>query len=161
MATSERFKPPAPMLVFGYGNPSRGDDAIGPLVVQRLDEIRGQGGLPGVDLLTDFQLQVEHALDLCGREHVIFVDAALDQAEPLRWLEVQAAADAAWTSHSLSPAAVVGVYRALHGPPPVVQLLAVRGESFALGDSLSAAAERHLGLAVDALLAVLRGPGGE
>ena len=61
-----------PILIFGYGNPSRGDDAIGPLLIERLEILN----LPDVDLLTDFQLQVEHALDLRGRERVLFVDAS-------------------------------------------------------------------------------------
>ena len=43
---------PAPLLVIGIGNPSRGDDAIGPLAIERL----GALGLPDTELLTDFQL---------------------------------------------------------------------------------------------------------
>ncbi|MCC7218819.1 MAG: hydrogenase maturation protease, partial [Burkholderiales bacterium] len=61
----------APFLVIGIGNPSRGDDALGPLLVERIEAM----DLPGVECLTDFQLQVEHALDLVGREQVVFVDA--------------------------------------------------------------------------------------
>ena len=48
------------VLVFGWGNPSRGDDALGPLFVDAVEAMK----LPGVECLTDFQLQVEHALDL-------------------------------------------------------------------------------------------------
>jgi hydrogenase maturation protease len=143
------------MLVFGYGNPSRGDDAIGPLLIERLEALRRSGGLRGVDLLTDFQLQVEHALDLCNRKGVIFVDAAADQSEPLRWIAVEPEPHAAWSSHSLSPGAVAGVYQAMYGRPPPMWLLAVRGESFELGNGLSAVAARHLDLAVAAVLAAL------
>ena len=50
----------APLLVFGYGNPSRGDDALGPALVDWLRRQR-RGGAE-VELLTDFQLQIEHAL---------------------------------------------------------------------------------------------------
>jgi hypothetical protein len=48
-----------PILVFAWGNPSRGDDALGPLFAERIEAL----GLPGVECLTDFQLQVEHALE--------------------------------------------------------------------------------------------------
>jgi hydrogenase maturation protease len=153
MAAAERAR--EPVLVFGYGNPSRGDDAIGPLLIERLDRLRLAGRLAGVDLLTDFQLQVEHALDLCGRERVIFVDAAVDQPEPLCWADVRPETDPAWSSHSLSPGAVAAVYRTLYGPPPPMQLLAVQGESFALGAGLSAAGERNLEAALRALLDAL------
>ena len=59
-----------PLLVFGWGNPSRGDDALGPLFVERIEALE----LPGVSCLTDFQLQVEHALDIQDRRQVLFVD---------------------------------------------------------------------------------------
>jgi len=68
----------APVLIIGIGNPSRGDDALGPLAAQRLAEL----ALPGVEVLTDFQLQVEHALDLLGRREAIFVDAAATGEAP-------------------------------------------------------------------------------
>lgn len=64
---------PAPILIIGIGNPSRGDDALGPLAIERLEAL----DLAGVELLTDFQLQVEYALDLAGRRRVIFVDASV------------------------------------------------------------------------------------
>ena len=31
---------PPPVLVFGWGNPSRGDDALGPLFVDAIEAIR-------------------------------------------------------------------------------------------------------------------------
>jgi hydrogenase maturation protease len=143
---------PEPVLVFGYGNPSRGDDALGPLMIERLDALIGLGRLGGVDVLTDFQLQVEHAIDLIDRELVIFVDAAMAQAEPFLWTEVEPAADAAWSTHSLSPGALAGVYQSLYGPLPRLRLLSVAGERFELGAALSAVAARNLQAATGALL---------
>ena len=79
----------APVLVFACGNPSRGDDALGPAFIARVeallaDEIR-RGEL---ELLTDFQLQAEHALDLVGREQVVFVDASVACVAPFAWTAV-------------------------------------------------------------------------
>ena len=62
----------APLLVIAVGNRSRGDDALGPAL---LDGLRDDAAI-GVDLLEEFQLQVEHALDLVGRRGVLFVDAS-------------------------------------------------------------------------------------
>ncbi len=53
-----------PTLVFACGNPSRGDDALGPELLRVLEQSCASGELSGIELLTDFQLQVEHALDL-------------------------------------------------------------------------------------------------
>jgi hydrogenase maturation protease len=65
----------ASWLVLAVGNPSRGDDALGPALLERLRDA-GVDAAGDVELLTDFQLQIEHALDLQGRQAVLFVDAA-------------------------------------------------------------------------------------
>lgn len=128
----------APILVLGIGNPSRGDDALGPAFVDRLVA----DGPEGIELLTDFQLQIEHAMDLVGRERVVFVDAALADGVSLERVEPRA--DAAAQTHSLSPAAVLEVYRQILGTPPEAWVLGIGGESFELGDGLSSRARSNL-----------------
>jgi hydrogenase maturation protease len=135
----------APRLVFGWGNASRGDDALGPLFVARLREQLGEAAQGRIDFLEDYQLQVEHALDLVGRRQVLFVDASLESAAPFVLQPVHAARDASFSSHAVSPEAVMQVYRDLHHePPPPCLLLAIRGERFGLGEPMSLAAEAHL-----------------
>jgi len=145
------LQPPAdvaPVLVLAIGNPSRGDDALGPLAAQALAEL----ALPGVEVLTDFQLQVEHALDLLGRSGVVFVDATASGEAPFELRPLAPAADASHTSHSLSPAAVLDAYRRLTGAePPPARLLAIRGHEFELGAPPSRAAAANLRAALAAL----------
>jgi hydrogenase maturation protease len=129
---------PAPVLVLAVGNPSRGDDALGPELAARLEA----AALPGDEVIVEFQLQVENALDLVGRERVIFVDAATGTPAPYELRRVEAAAEFLHTSHALSPAAVLATYRRVTGSePPEAWLLCVRGESFELGEGLSSMAE--------------------
>ena len=135
----------APILVFGWGNPARGDDALGPLFVDAVDAM----GLPGVECLTDFQLQVEHALDLEGRHRVLFVDASLGAPEPFGVEPIVARRDDSITTHAMTPQAVLQVYRDLQGEPPPAWLLGMRGECWALGDPVSAAARVRLDAALD------------
>ena len=143
----------APTLVFAVGNPSRGDDAVGPLLAERLEA----AAVPGVEVLVDFQLQIEHALDLAGRERVIFVDACVDAEAPFVEREIHAAAGFAHTSHSLAPAQVLETYRRVTGgePPPAL-LLGVRAHSFELGAELSADTERASQAAWPRLLELCR-----
>jgi hydrogenase maturation protease len=141
---------PAPVLVLAVGNLSRGDDALGPLLAERLEA----AGLPGVEVLTDFQLQVEHALDLVGRERVIFVDAGTGTPPPFDLAPVSPAADFLHTSHALSPAAVLAAFVKVRGEaPPPAFALCVRGDRFELGEPLSAFARANLDAAWPALLA--------
>lgn len=142
-------------LVFGWGNPSRGDDALGPLVV---DAVEGWA-LPGVECLTDFQLQVENALDLQGRDRVLFVDASASALPPYAVERLAAERDSSHTTHELSPAAVLSVYREVLGAePPPTWLLGIRGEVFDLGAPLSATAADHLGAALEWLRTWLTEP---
>jgi len=139
--TPDRSRGQAPaLLVIGIGNPSRGDDALGPLLIECLERLN----LVGVELLTDFQLQVEYALDLQGRQEVVFVDASLDAPAPFTFTPVVAAADASYSSHELSPGALLHAYQKLFGEPPAAFVLAIRGEAFELGEDLSEAASANL-----------------
>lgn len=148
---------PAPILIIGIGNPSRGDDALGPLLIERLEALQLSGTLPDVELLTDFQLQVEFALDLQHRKRVIFIDASLDAAEPFTYTPVVAEEDNSYSSHALSPGAVLHAYRKLFGEAPPAYALAIRGEAFELGEGLSAAAAANLEAALDWLQSALSG----
>lgn len=136
----------APVLIFGWGNPSRGDDALGPLFVERIEAL----GLPGVECQTDFQLQVEHALDLENRRAILFVDASFEAPAPYRHSRLFAARDASFTTHAMTPEAVMQVYEELHDEPPApCTLLAIRGERFELGESVSPAAAANLEAALN------------
>ncbi len=141
----------APTLIFGWGNPSRGDDALGPALLDAIEALRDSHPHWGpVDLLTDFQLQVEHALDLEGRRRVLFVDASSAPTDaPFRAEIIAAARDASFSSHALSPQGVMHVFTEIKGQePPPCTLLAIAGEAFELGEPLSTAAKAHLGAAL-------------
>ncbi|MGE5337337.1 MAG: hydrogenase maturation protease [Gemmatimonadota bacterium] len=137
-----------PVLVLAVGNPSRGDDALGPMLAGRLEAL----GRPDVEVLTDFQLQVEHALDMIGRRAVIFVDASADGPAPYSWLGVCARAGSSATTHALSPGEVLGCYQRVVGDPPPSLVLAIRGGAFELGAPLSDAARANLDCALAALV---------
>jgi len=101
--------------------------------------------LPGVEVISEFQLQVEHALDVVGRECVIFVDAGAGTPAPYELRQLSPAAEFLHTSHALSPEAVLATFRRVTGAePPEAWLLCVRGESFELGEPLSDPAQANL-----------------
>ncbi len=133
---------PKPVLLFGYGNLSRGDDALGPLL---LEYAESHCDLGKVEILTDFQLQIEHALDLENRDLVLFVDASVACANAFDFTVLEPARDKSYTTHAMSPAAVLSVYQSIkkQAPPPCF-LLSIKAEEFELGDGLSANAENNL-----------------
>lgn len=141
----------AATLVFGWGNPSRGDDALGPLFVTRCQALAARHPeWGGIECQTDFQLQVEHALDLQGRERVLFVDASRDCPAPFEVTSPAPSRDTSFTSHAMTPQAVLQVYLELEldAAAPPCRLLAIRGDDFELGQDLSSAAQANLDAAL-------------
>jgi hydrogenase maturation protease len=137
---------PAPVLILTYGNPSRGDDALGPVMFDLLEKHKQEtDDLDGVDLLTDFQLQIEHAVDLENRRHILFIDASVSGTAPFELQALQAKRDDSFTTHAMSPAAVLSVYQQINKcAPPPSSLLTIRAYEFGLGVPMSEAARENL-----------------
>jgi len=133
-------------LVFAVGNPSRGDDALGPLLVERLQQWIAARGALSVDLvlLTDFQWQVEHALDLQSIDVAIFADASVSDGASFEAAPLSPSFDASYSTHALSPACVLAVAARLGQPLPQAWLLSMPGREFELGAPLSARAQSSL-----------------
>lgn len=145
----------AHLVVFGWGNTSRGDDGLGPLLLQRIEAL----GLPHVVTIEDFQLQLEHALDLKGADLALFVDASVAAPAPFAFVETGPRLGLTHTSHAMAPEAVLDVYSRVMGEtPPPAFVLGMRGEGFELGTELGAAARAHLDAAFAFLAPLLEAP---
>lgn len=148
-------------LILACGNPSRGDDALGPTFVERLSANADAhlGPRQTFEVLTDFQLQIEHVLDLKGRARVVFVDAALSGPEPYCFAPVTPEPTLGITTHTLSPGGLLRVYQeVVGGAVPDCRLLAIRGYGFRLGAGLSPGAAANLEAALVFMTAWLAGP---
>ena len=141
------------LVVFGWGNDARGDDGLGPILLARI----AAAGWPQVRTIEDFQLQIEHALDLDGADVALFLDAGKDTPSPFAFAEIESARGATPTTHAIAPEAVLDVYaRTLRLPPPPSFTLCVKGERFELGEGLSAAAHERLEAAWDFVRELMR-----
>jgi hydrogenase maturation protease len=146
-------------VLFGYGNPSRGDDALGPRLLERAEAWLAEHPELEVATVADFQLQIEHALDLKGRDLALFLDADASCPGAFAFAPVAPARDGSYSTHELSPPAVLDVYRVVEGQaPPPAYVLSVRGERFELGEPLSPPAEAHLEAAWAFLKELLEDP---
>lgn len=144
------------ILVLGYGNPSRGDDAVGPLLLEAIAE---QIDLQQVELITDFQLQIEHALDLTERDLVLFVDASVGADNGITFQTILAGKDSSYSTHAMSPAAVLDVYQSItkQQAPPCF-MLTIKAQQFELGAGLSEVTEAYFQQACQFVLQLLKQP---
>lgn len=121
--------------MLAWGNPSRGDDAVGPWLADHFRSHQNED----FTLVEDFQLQVEHLLDCREADLLLFVDACCsEKEEDFGFEEVQATACVSHTSHALAPAELLSHYRRVFNePPPPAFLLTVPGQAFDLGQPMS------------------------
>lgn len=146
----------APVLIFGYGNPARGDDGLGPRFVELMLSTQEQAKF---DVITDYQLQVEHSLDLVHRQQVIFVDASVSATAPFEFTRLVSAKDNSYTSHAMTPPALLAVYEQVCAQAlPDARLLSIRGYEFELGKPISAKAQFNLDQAARFLQKLLNIP---
>lgn len=134
-----------PLLVIAWGNRSRGDDAMGPLLLDLLRRALDDDEAPRVELMEEHRLQPELALSLRGRDRVLLIDADVNVTPPYALEPVEPGRNASLASHTLSPQALLAVYRELHGkPPPPTTLLRLPARRFDSGRRPSKAAAEGL-----------------
>ncbi len=148
----------APVLIFAVGNESRGDDALAPLLLRRLTAWLATEKHAGqFEWIEEFQLQVETAMDIDGRQLILFIDAGMSTPAPYSFYRAQLNNVGTLYSHALTPEAVLAVYTQVYqqAPPPAF-VLCLRGEQFELGAPLSPEAEQRMELAMGFMQELLR-----
>lgn len=135
-------------LVIGWGNPLRGDDAIGLEVVRLLEE-QTRNNSKAVKFIAAHQLLPEMSEEISGADHVFFVDADRSLAPgTVQCLELAlytgAGAVAAPAisgdnipsqsmSHHLTPQLLLDYAVYLYGKAPAATVTAVGGAKFDYG----------------------------
>ncbi len=128
------------VLLVGYGNTLRGDDALGPMALERL-----RPALPAVEFVSCHQLGPELAAELSAFDLAIFVDAR--EGEPgtvhVERISPESSAPASLTHH-VKPAALLALALSLYGRAPQAMLVTGAGASFANHEGLTAKGEQAL-----------------
>ncbi len=139
----------APVLVFAIGNESRGDDALGPLLLRELDAwLISENLVEKVELLEEFQLQIEHILDMKDRKLVLFIDAGMDISSPYLFYRATPCSGVLLYSHALTPEALLKIAQGSFKTAPDAFVLCIQGDSFELGDAPTAMALENLSAAL-------------
>jgi hydrogenase maturation protease len=131
------------VLVAGIGNPDRGDDGIGPLVVRRLAKRVPPDIAPHVAIVERTGDALALIDDWAGRDAVILVDAAAPGSAPGTIHRIDLLEDALPTdvtlssTHAFGVADAVGLARTLGLLPRRVIVYAIEGANFDLGAPIS------------------------
>lgn len=152
------------VLVVGVGNPDRGDDTVGWLVAETLrDRLAAHPGGAAADVeVVATSADPSALLTLPAwdtAERLIVVDAAVSGA-PVGHVHRHDDPDrlpvpVAGGSHDLGLASTLALARALGRRPPRVEVIAVEGRCFGVGDEPSPAVRLAAAALVEELLAEL------
>jgi hydrogenase maturation protease len=139
-------------LIYGYGNPGRLDDGLGPACATAIEA----WDLPSVQVEQNYQLQLEDSHIVAGCDVAIFVDASVQRRPPFYVERLTPRVSLEFTSHSVDPATVVGLAGELFNVTPHAFLIGIPGYEFNdFGEGLSDPARAHLNVTLDFLRDVL------
>jgi hydrogenase maturation protease len=128
------------VVILGYGNPLRGDDAVGWLAAT---ELRSRLTDCDVRVVATHQLNPEHAELLAEADLAVFIDASAETpAGTLTQTQIYPAQDGARPyTHHLTPETLLACAREFYGASPEAVLFAVGGRNFSYGKMSQAVVE--------------------
>ncbi len=132
------------LIVLAWGNISRGDDAAGPVLAEKIQKLN----LDTVVLQEDLQLNIEHVMDLQSQTPVLFIDASCKPKQGFYLENISAQPDSSISTHSVSPSALLHLFEKTNGSTaPEAFMLHISGKEFELGRSVSQHTQSALDLA--------------
>ena len=140
------------ILIYAYGNPGRQDDGLGNRLIEELEKWVESNSIEGIELESNWQLNIEDSLKISDKEIVIFVDASNEDIEDIHFSPVEPSEGKSdFTTHSASPSFVLALCIQLYGKHPETYLLQIRGYAWEFQEGLSEKAEKNLQKALDFL----------
>lgn len=138
------------ILIIGFGNPLRSDDAAGLHVARALAD-------SGHRVIEVWQLAPELAEDIATSRRVIFVDCQMDLAPgEVRVSPVERSAHA--DTHLQTPGDLLRLAAVLYGSAPEGLLVGIGPESVELGETLSGRVRDAVARAVEQTVRLCRVP---
>ena len=137
------------VLIYGYGNPGRQDDALGVLLAEKLDLWAKEDGLKSMEFDSNYQLNIEDALTISEYDTVIFADASIEDIPDFAVTRVEPCQKTEFTMHAMAPEFVLHLCQSLYSKFPNTFLLHIKGYEFEFLGELTKQARENLN---DALL---------
>jgi hydrogenase maturation protease len=149
------------VLVYGYGNPGRQDDGLGIALVEKLEEWAIQQRLDQIEFENNYQLNIEDAEAISGKDLVIFADASEEEIDDFCLSEVDGKGKLAFTTHSASPGYILKLCEELFQRTPRVLLIHIKGYEWDFKEGISVRGMENLERAFWALQGFLKQPENE
>ena len=137
-------------MIYGYGNPGLQDDGLGNELVSRLDEWITGNRSAGIVFDSNYQLNIEDAHAMRGKEIVVFIDATVDErVGDMMVTRVEPDSKVEFTMHSVSPSFVLNLCRNIYNENPATYLVHIRGYKWEFLEAMTPGAGENLNKAID------------
>lgn len=145
------------ILVYGYGNPGRQDDGLGVRFVEWLNKWLNDEEIYNIDTDSNYQLNIEDAVNLNQYEQVFFVDASQERdIEHYSITPVIPNDKVNFTMHASSPAYIVHVCQGLYNTFPDTRLIHIKGYEWEFMKDMTINARKNLELCFKHFLQLLK-----
>jgi hydrogenase maturation protease len=137
------------ILLYGYGNPGRQDDGLGNQFIEMMEEWITKNNIEGIELDSNYQLNIEDADAISDKDIVVFIDASVEDINDFYIDKVDPSnAKVEFTMHAVSVGFVVSLCNQLYDKYPEVYLLHIKAYEFDFGEGLTEKATKNLDKAV-------------
>ena len=140
------------ILLYGYGNPGRQDDGLGPVLVEEIESLH----LRGVETDANYQPHIEDAAQIVQYDLVIFVDTTVEEVNNFFVRRLEPARKITFTSHLVKPESILAMCEDMYNTIPVAWLIGVRGYEFEYSEGFTDRASLNYKLALDFITYILR-----
>jgi hydrogenase maturation protease len=132
------------ILLYGYGNPGRKDDGLGPILVELVEKWIVEERIKNISVDSNYQLNIEDAYTIRDYDIVIFIDASIEDIDDFIITRVEPSEKVNYTMHSVSPSFVLNLCNKLYHYTPETFLLHIKGYEFQLQEGLSEKGRNNL-----------------
>jgi len=145
------LKPPNRILIYGFGNPGRQDDALGILLAGEMETWIKKNKFTNIEVDQNYQLNIEDSEKISHYDVVIFVDAMINETGSFSYSLLKPDLITDFTMHSVKPSFIVGLCEQIFGICPQSFLLQIRGYEWEIIEKISPKARINLEASVEFL----------
>ena len=141
------------ILVVGYGNTLRGDDGIGQIIADKIEELK----IPNVETLALHQLTPDLAGSCSEYRGIIFIDASEDVSQnEVQVFDLSPAEEAAQIEHAMTPQNLLRLSKDLYSAFPPSFCIVIPARKFEFSEELSPVTKASIEPAINIITAKIK-----
>jgi hydrogenase maturation protease len=132
------------ILIYGYGNPGRQDDALGLQLAEYIEKWAQDNHYPSIITDTNYQLNIEDAERISGFDLVLFCDASVSDIDQVLFEEITPSLKTDFSMHAVTPSFVLGLCQSIFNAQPLAYQIHIKGYGWDFMQPITMEAEKNL-----------------